>query len=136
MIIQKLTITYFFEFIIIKIIKAKALAQQIVNIIIIYKYKNYNPLISPPDPLLKRAVVPKVNPRFGKMKAHITLPKFKGEEPIIKFEYNLILKEILTSPSIEKQSEVNLYININEILNDLICLKTQLNKDGLIVLEN
>ena len=93
-------------------------------------------MISPPDPLLKRTVVPKVNPRFGKMKAHITIPKFKGEQTIIKFGYKLILKEILTSPSIEKQSEVNLYININEILNDLIYIKTQLNKYGLIVLEN
>jgi hypothetical protein len=136
MIIQKLTITYLFEFVVIKIIKTKAWAQQIVNIIIIYKYKNYNPLISPPDPLLKRTVVPKVNPRFGKMKAHITLPEFKGEEPITKFEYKPILKEMLTSPSIEKQYEVNLYINSNKMLNNLIYLKTQLNKDGLIVLEN
>ena len=102
----------------------------------IYKYKNYNALISPPDPLLKRTVVPKVNPRFGKMKAHITLPEFKGEEPITKFEYKPILKEMLTSPSIEKQYEVNLYINSNKMLNNLIYLKTQLNKDGLIVLEN
>ena len=102
----------------------------------IYKYKNYNAFISPPDPLLKRTVVPKVNPRFGKMKAHITLPEFKGEEPITKFEYKPILKEMLTSPSIEKQYEVNLYINSNKMLNNLIYLKTQLNKDGLIVLEN
>ena len=91
-------------------------------------------MIYPLDPLLKRTVISKVNPRFRKMKVHITLPKFKGEETIIKFVYKLILKEILTSPSIKKQSEVNLYININEILNDLISLKTQLNKDGLIVL--
>ena len=64
-----------------------------------YKY-NYNSLISPPDPLLKRTAVPKVNPRFGKMKEYIKLPEFKGEEPIIKFEYKPILKEMLTSPSI------------------------------------
>ena len=101
-----------------------------------YKYKNYNELISPPDPLLKRTVVPKVNPRFGKMKAYITLPEFRGEEPITKFEYKPILKEMLTSPSIEKQFEVSLYINSSKMLNNLIYLKTQLNKDGLISLEN
>ena len=100
-----------------------------------HKY-NYNSLISPPDPLLKRTAVPKVNPRFGKMKAYIKLPEFKGEEPIIKFEYKPILKEMLTSPSIEKQYEVGLYLNSNKMLNNLIYLKTQLNRDGLISLEN
>ena len=102
----------------------------------IYKYKNYNSLFSPPDPLLKRTVVPKVNPRFGKMKAYITLPEFRGEEPLTKFEYKPILKEMLSSPSIEKQYEVNLYINSYKMLNNLIYLKTQLNKDGMITLEN
>ena len=100
------------------------------------KPKNYDSIISPPDPLLKRTVVPKVNPRFGKMKEYIPLPEFKGEEPLIKFEYKPILKEMLTSPSIEKQYEVSLYINSNKMLNNLIYLKTQLNKDGLISLEN
>jgi hypothetical protein len=99
-------------------------------------YKNYNPLIPPADPLLKRTIVPKVNPRFGKMKAHITLPEFKGEEPITKFEYRPILKEMLTTPSIEKQYEVSLYVNSNKMINNLIYLKTQLNKEGLISLEN
>jgi len=98
--------------------------------------KNYNPFIPPADPLLKRTLVPKVNPRFGKMKAHITLPEFKGEEPITKFEYKPMLKEMLTSPAIEKQYEVSLYINSTKMLNNLIYLKTQLNKDGLISLEN
>ena len=102
----------------------------------LYKYRDYNSFISPPDPLLKRTVVPKVNPRFGKMKEYITLPEFRGEEPITKFEYKPILKEMLTSPSIEKQYEVNLYINSTKMLNNLIYLKTQLNKDGLITLEN
>ena len=99
-------------------------------------YKNYNPLIPPADPLLKRTIVPKVNPRFGKMKAHITLPEFKGEEPITKFEYRPIIKEMLTTPSIEKQYEVSLYINSNKMINNLIYLKTQLNKEGLISLDN
>ena len=99
-------------------------------------HKNYNPLIPPADPLLKRTIVPKVNPRFGKMKAHITLPEFKGEEPITKFEYRPILKEMLATPSIEKQYEVSLYINSTKMLNNLIYLKTQLNKEGLISLEN
>ena len=104
---------------------------------IIYgEYKNYNPLFPPADPLLKRTLVPKVNPRFGKMKAHITLPEFKGEEPITKFEYKPILKEMLKTPSIEKQYEVSLYINSTKMLNNLIYLKTQLNKEGLISLEN
>ena len=101
-----------------------------------YKNKNYDSIISPPDPLLKRTVVPKVNPRFGKMKQYIPLPDFKGEEPFTKFEYKPIMKEMLTTPSIEKQYEVSLYINSNKMLNNLIYLKTQLNKDGLISLEN
>ena len=101
-----------------------------------YKYKNYDAIISPPDPLLKRTVVPKVIPRFGKMKEYIPLPEFKGEEPFMKFEYKPIMKEMLTSPAIEKQYEVSLYINSNKMLNNLIYLKTQLNKDGLISLEN
>ena len=101
-----------------------------------YKYKNYNDLVAPPDPLLKRTVVPKVNPRFGKMKAYIPLPEFNGEEPFTKFEYKPIMKEMLTSPSIERQYEVGLYINSNKMINNLIYLKTQLNKDGLISLEN
>ena len=101
-----------------------------------YKSKNYDSMLSPPDPLLKRTVVPKVNPRFGKMKEYIPLPEFKGEEPFTKFEYKPILKEMLASPSIEKQYEVSLYLNSNKMLNNLIYLKTQLNKDGLISLEN
>ena len=99
-------------------------------------YKNYNPLFPPADPLLKRTIVPKVNPRFGKMKAHINLPEFKGEEPITKFEYKPILKEMLKTPAIEKQYEVSLYINSTKMLNNLIYLKTNLNKEGLISLEN
>ena len=102
----------------------------------ITNYKNYNPLFPPADPLLKRTIVPKVNPRFGKMKAHLTLPEFKGEEPITKFEYKPILKEMLTTPAIEKQYEVSLYVNSTKMLNNLIYLKTQLNKEGLISLEN
>ena len=99
-------------------------------------YKKYNPLFPPADPLLKRTIIPKVNPRFGKMKAHISLPEFKGEEPITKFEYKPILKEMLKTPAIEKQYEVSLYINSIKMLNNLIYLKTQLNKEGLISLEN
>ena len=101
-----------------------------------YKSKNYDSLLSPPDPLLKRTVVPKVNPRFGKMKEYIPLPEFKGEEPFTKFEYRPIMKEMLTSPSIEKQYEVSLYINSYKMMHNLIYLKTQLNKEGLISLEN
>ena len=101
-----------------------------------YKSKNYDSLLSPPDPLLKRTVVPKVNPRFGKMKEYIPLPEFKGEEPFTKFEYRPIMKEMLTSPSIEKQYEVSLYINSYKMMNNLIYLKTQLNKEGLISIEN
>ena len=99
-------------------------------------HKNYNPLFPPADPLLKRTLVPKVNPRFGKMKAYITLPEFKGEEPFTKFEYKPILKEMLTTPAIEKQYEVGLYVNSTKMLNNLIYLKTQLNKEGMISLDN
>ena len=101
-----------------------------------YKFKNYDALISPPDPLLKRTVVPKVNPRFGKMKVHINLPEFIGEEPITKFEYKPMLKEMLNNPSIERQYEASIYVNCNKMINNLIYLKTSLNKDGLISLEN
>ena len=114
----------------------KGSSKNIYNSNYILKYKNYHPLLSPPDPLLKRTFVPKVNPKFGKMKEYITLPEFRGEEPITKFEYKPILKEMLASPSIEKQYEVGLYINSTKMLNNLIYLKTQLNKDGLIILEN
>ena len=99
-------------------------------------YNQYNQLFSPPDPLLKRTVVPKVNPRFGKMKAHITLPEFRGEEPVTKFEYKPVPKDMLISPASEKQYEVNLYINSTKMLSNLIYLKTQLNKDGFISVEN
>ena len=101
-----------------------------------FKYKNYDSILSPPDPLLKRTVVPKINPRFGKMKEYIPLPEFKGEEPFTKFEYKPILKEMISTPSIEKQYEVSLYINSYKMLNNLIYLKTNLNKEGLVSLEN
>ena len=99
-------------------------------------FKNYNSLIPPADPLLKRTIVPKVNPKFGKMKAHIILPDFKGEEPIIKFEYKPVLKDIIKNITIEKQYEVSLYVNSSKMLNNLVYLKTKLSKDGTIILEN
>ena len=40
------------------------------------------------------------------------------------------------SPSIEKEYKVNLYINSNKMQNNLIYIKNQLNKEGLLVLEN
>ena len=99
-------------------------------------FKNYNSLIPPADPLLKRTIVPKVNPKFGKMKAHIILPDFKGEEPLIKIEYKPVLKDLMKNITIEKQYEVSLYVNSSKMLNNLIYLKTKLSKEGLIVLEN
>ena len=99
-------------------------------------FKNYNSLIPPADPLLKRTIVPKVNPKFGKMKAHIILPDFKGEEPLIKIEYKPALKDIMKNITIEKQYEVSLYVNSSKMLNNLVYLKTKLNKEGQIVLEN
>ena len=99
-------------------------------------FKNYNSLIPPADPLLKRTIVPKVNPKFGKMKAHIILPDFKGEEPLIKIEYKPVLKDIMKNITIERQYEVNLYVNSSKMLNNLVYLKTKLSKEGLIVLEN
>ena len=102
----------------------------------IINFKNYNSLIPPADPLLKRTIVPKVNPKFGKMKQHIILPDFKGEEPLIKFEYKPVFKDIMKNITIEKQYEVSLYVNSCKMLNNLVYLKTKLNKEGLIVLEN
>ena len=102
----------------------------------LYSNKNYNDLFSPPDPLIKRTMVPKIHPRFGKMKAYLNLPEFKGEEPLTKFEYKPMVKDMLTNPSIDKQFEASIYLNCNKMLNNLIYLKTQLSKEGLIVLEN
>ena len=99
-------------------------------------FKNYNSLIPPADPLLKRTIVPKVNPKFGKMKAHIMLPDFKGDEPLIKIEYKPVLKDIMKNITIEKQYEVSLYVNSSKMLNNLVYLKTKLSKEGTIVLEN
>ena len=99
-------------------------------------FKNYNSLIPPADPLLKRTIVPKVNPKFGKMKAHIMLPDFKGDEPLIKIEYKPVLKDIMKNITIEKQYEVSLYVNSSKMLNNLVYLKTKLTKEGTIVLEN
>ena len=70
------------------------------------------------------------------MKAHIILPEFKGEEPLIKIEYKPALKDLMKSITIEKQYEVNLYVNSCKMLNNLIYLKTKLSKEGLIILEN
>ena len=55
----------------------------------IYKYNNYNSFISPPDPLLKRTVIPKVHPKFGKMKQYITLPEFKVKSLLLNLNINL-----------------------------------------------
>ena len=100
-------------------------------------FKKSNSLIPPADPLLKRTIVPKVNPKFGKMKAHVNLPEFKGEEPLTKFEYKTVLKDnIIKNITIEKQYEVSLYVNSSKMLNNLVYLKTKLNKEGQIILEN
>ena len=70
------------------------------------------------------------------MKAHIILPDFKGEEPLIKIEYKPALKDKMKNIPIERQYEVNLYVNSSKMLNNLVYLKTKLSKEGLIVLEN
>ena len=93
-----------------------------------------NPLIPPADPLLKRTILPVVNPKFGKMKTHIILPEFIGKEPITKFEYKPTIVNLQNQN--EKMYEVNLYINSHIMLNKLVYLKTSLNKDGCIDLEN
>ena len=93
-----------------------------------------NPLIPPADPLLKRTILPAVNPKFGKMKSHIILPEFIGKEPITKFEYKPTIVNLQNQN--EKMYEVNLYINSHIMLNKLIYLKTSLNKEGCIDLEN
>ena len=93
-----------------------------------------NPLIPPADPLLKRTILPVVNPKFGKMKTHIILPEFIGKEPITKFEYKPTIINLQNQN--EKMYEVNLYINSHIMLNKLVYLKTSLNKDGCIDLEN
>ena len=98
-------------------------------------YKRFiNPLIKPADPLIKRTIFPTFKPKFGKMKYHINLPNFIGNEPIIKFEYKPCNFNLQNQN--EKMYEVNLYINSHTMLNKLVYLKTNLNKDGCIELEN
>ena len=94
--------------------------------------------IGPPDPLPKRTVMQKVRPRFGKMREYLILPEFIGQEPIIKIENNnnFALKNNFLNPPLEKQYEANLYINSSKMLTNLIYLKTPLNKDGYINIEN
>ena len=108
-----------------------------------YKYNNNgnnnnnnNEFISPPDPLIKRTLAPKINPKFGKMKEYICLPEFKGQEPLTKFQYKPTSKNIYLYPPNEKQYEANLYINRNKMISNLVYLKAPLNKDGFINLDN
>ena len=90
-------------------------------------------LIPPADPLLKRTSVPKIAPKFGKMKNFIKLPSFIGEEPLEKFEYK---PNNIKSNLNEKLYEAKLYINSKIMLEKLVYLKTKLNKDNIIDLEN
>ena len=90
-------------------------------------------LIPPADPLLKRTSVPKIAPKFGKMKTFIKLPVFIGEEPLEKFEYK---PNNIKSNLNEKLYEAKLYINSKIMLEKLVYLKTKLNKDNIIDLEN
>ena len=96
--------------------------------------KLINPLIPPPDPLIKRTNLPALNPKFGKMKSFINLPKFIGEEPITKFEYKPNIINLQNQN--EKMYEANFYINSHSMLGKLIYLKSTLNKDGCIEIEN
>ncbi len=96
--------------------------------------KLINPLIPPPDPLIKRTNIPALNPKFGKMKSFINLPKFIGEEPITKFEYKPNIINLQNQN--EKMYEANFYINSHSMLGKLIYLKSSLNKDGCIEIEN
>ena len=73
---------------------------------------------------------------FGKMKEYIKLPEFVGEEPLTEIIFNPIIDDYLTKPQNEKQYEINLYLNSHKMLNNLIYLKTPLNKDGTIPIQN
>ena len=73
---------------------------------------------------------------FGKMKEYIKLPEFVGEEPLTEIIFNPIIDDCLTKPQNEKQYEINLYLNSHKMLNNLIYLKTPLNKDGTIPIQN
>ena len=73
---------------------------------------------------------------FGKMKDYIKLPEFLGEEPLTEIIFNPILDESLTKPQSEKQYEINLYINSHKMLSNLIYIKTPLNRDGTIPIQN
>ena len=73
---------------------------------------------------------------FGKMKEYIKLPEFIGEEPLTEIIFNPIIDDCLTKPQNEKQYEINLYINSHKMISNLIYLKTPLNKDGTIPIQN
>ena len=70
------------------------------------------------------------------MKEYIKLPEFVGEEPLTEIIFNPIIDDCLTKPQNEKQYEINLYLNSHKMLNNLIYLKTPLNKDGTIPIQN
>ena len=93
-------------------------------------------LLNQADPLPKRSVVPKVHPKFGKMRQYFPLPDFVGVEPLTKLEFKPLLKEFIQNPQIERQYEVSLYVNSSKMINNLVYLKTNLSKEGLIILEN
>jgi len=70
------------------------------------------------------------------MKEYIKLPEFIGEEPLTEIIFNPIIDDCLTKPQNEKQYEINLYINSHKMISNLIYLKTPLNKDGTITIQN
>jgi hypothetical protein len=73
---------------------------------------------------------------FGKMKEYIKLPEFIGEEPLTEIIFNPIIDDCLTKPQNEKQYEINLYLNSHKMISNLVYLKTPLNKDGTIPIQN
>lgn len=64
-----------------------------------------------------------------------TLPPFNQNDIITKFEYKPQLTE-KTNPMLERQIEIQTYVNASSILSQLVYLKTKLNKDGKIDMEN
>ena len=101
----------------------------------IYNKNSIANILSPSDNKFKINNIKK-EPKFGKMKKYIILPDFIGDEPLTEMIFNPTLKNDFIEPSEDKQYEVNLYLNSNKMQNNLIYLKTYLNKEGYINNEN
>ena len=93
-------------------------------------------ILMPVESIKTKKIKSKKEINFGKMKEYIKLPEFIGDEPLTEIIFNPIIDDNLTKPQNEKQYEINLYLNSHKMLSNLVYLKTPLNKDGTIPIQN